>query len=299
MSVNDTGATGISLSALAQMLISGDNDGKITKSELELFVKEHQIEFLSINSGNKKTVEEMMAELKAELKNSYVGDDTTAENKDAENSDTEKTDNTPSINNEEYAKLQKEVEELEKNIADYKGKKTELEKQKKDKEAEIIAKKEEFDKLEKEIATENEEYKKIIDKINQTAKETEEEIAYQQKRTVYAALAAYNPEEDGEWDAYIEKRLNNENFTAAFKSAVKGLTSKSDFIALNLQALGARFSKIGGELEALNNDYKNITGEIANTNSLIETSEVSLSSAKETLSKSVSNLVSEAEMALV
>ena len=299
MAVNDTGATGITLKQLADTLLEKDADKKITQEELRLFVSEHQIEFLSINNGNQKTIEQMMADLQAELKDSYVGKDKEDKSKEAESKDTDTTSSDTSANTEEYNKLQKQVEQYKKDIETFTSKKTGLEASKTKKAAEIIAKKAEFDKLEKEVSEENEEYKRIIEKINQATKDAEEDIKYQQKRAVYSALAAYNPNEDGEWDSYIEKRFNNEDFTSAFTSAVKGLTSKADFVSSKLQVLGSKFSAIGNELETLNNEYKTITNDITTTNSTLETTKASLSEAEKALSKAVPNLVTEAEMQLV
>lgn len=202
---------------------------------------------------------------------------------------------------EEVEKLRQEIEQIDKDIEAQKAKIKEKQKLLEAKQEELKEKQEALDKANDNLATEQGKLNDIERDIKAKEKEKQEtEDLIKEKQAlllkkaeetqadeIKKAQSAYNPETDGDWNAFLMNKLEELNVDSSLSSEIKQLSNKLTGINTELNGLNRAFgaqqtvvaaaskevTAAQGAFDAVNNEITALNDEISGAETIIQNKE--------------------------
>ncbi len=261
------------LTTLANKLLEQDEDKVITKEEIKEFVKTNEAEFVSLDIDTNQIENELSEILKDNMDESEVDE---ADNADETNND-----------NDEISELKSKIKELKNKISGYDTKLTNLNSSLKLLDTQLESEQSKYEKLEQEAKVQNKKLEQIISSIDDATKDMEDDMKAKQKKASIDAVAEYNPDEDGEWDEYIQNYMSNVEIDSSLKTNLSSLVKKSDFIQTNLSSLADSLSSQARKIENLNIQIAATKANISETTSLKDSANKELKTLNTELSQKI------------
>lgn len=154
------------------------------------------------------------------------------------------------------SKLEAKEQELE-------AKQAELDRAKNNYEAEQA----ELERLTKLYNANKEEYEDVADAIDEATKDLEDEIKSEQQAAIYKAMSEYNPEKDGSWESFLNKKLEGSIGGTALSGLIDSLSSKESGLLRTLGNLQLQISAQTGVVSAAKANFTNVQVEYDTINS--------------------------------
>ena len=280
MTIDSVSQTKINL--LANKLLTSDEDKFITKNELFTFISENNTEILSLNL-KKDDVQNAM--IKA-LDSSYVAD---KEIEEEDNSDFAHV----------YNNIKDKILRLQAKLDNYNLLSEQLISDQTSTYNMLKEEENKYTELQQTLKQESRAYDKIIERIETTTKNLEADIARKQQEMAYEAMSNYNPEQDGEWNEYVNKYMANKNITSQFLGMLVSLTNREEFLQSSMDVLGSKLSEQSKVVNDLAKNYADILEGIENNDSLIASTTTQIDSAKIELSNSFLSIISQKEAGVI
>lgn len=180
----------------------------------------------------------------------------------------------------EIEKLKEQIEKYDEQIAEINERlKTE---QGKLAAAEAVLKphKDELERLQEELASKQEQYSKITDAIEAATKSLEEDAKVKQQKAIYEAMAEYDEEKDGDWDAYLEKKLSGVMDETALSNLISSLSGQSKDLMRELGTLQTKISVKADLVKSAQVDVDACNTRIAGINQELATAQTNKTTAE-------------------
>ena len=195
--------------------------------------------------------------------------------------------------------LNAEIERLDAEIEASKEQLDEKTVELEDAKAAYLKEQEEYDKLQKEYKEKENKYDEISNAINSATEGLEDSVKSAQQDAIYKAMGSYNEQEDGDWNAYLQKQLEGVLPDSKLQGLIESLTGESKGIATELGALKNKMAGQSLVLDSAKIKYDAAQAEVTNLESTIATSEASKTEMSQKVVQAVMNSISAEEMALV
>ncbi len=119
-----------------------------------------------------------------------------------------------------------------------------------------------LDELQTTYNENKEEYDSIQEAITEATKNLEEDMRQKQQKAIYKALADYDEETDGDWNAYLNKKLEGVVESSALSSLIDNLSSKETGVLKTLGKLQIDIATQTAVVQAANTTMTTLQGEV-------------------------------------
>lgn len=149
------------------------------------------------------------------------------------------------------------------------------------------------------INDKQEEFDELQDAINKAVEDYEKSDADNKRAAINKAMAEYDPNKDGDWNAYLQEELKGVVGDSSFKTLIADLEGTSSSTASELASLQITAESQKRMVDASTAIVTGIQNDIALLEETITVSEASMQVLREKILEAITNSISPEEMALV
>lgn len=150
-----------------------------------------------------------------------------------------------------------------------------------------------------EMNEKQEEFDEIQSAIEQATKDYEDSEAHNRQQAIYKAMAEYNEQEDGDWNAYLQKELKGVVGDSSFQTLISDLSGSSKSVAGDLGRLQIQANSQKLTMNASKAIVDSVSADIQSLQEMVSVCEASIQTVRNKILEAITNSISEEEMALV
>ena len=278
--------TGISsqLVEYAQRLYANDTDKIITVGEIKTFLQ-NDAEFISSKISSDSALGELSA-----LFNSQDADDAVKE---------EAGEDSATANPlEEYTKIQAQITQYQELLARFGVQISAITAESEKLQTQLNDAVATYNNIERNFLTANGKLEDTASDIETAEQIIQDDIEHQQKRAVWQAIQDYNPDEDGDWDSYLEDACKDTVYSS-YCPKLNSLIDSSQITVKEVQGLASQLSSLIGQISEFSDKLKFNSTSITQLNSMKEITTTALGKAQKDLEESLLGAISQSEMELL
>lgn len=163
----------------------------------------------------------------------------------------------------------------------------------------ILADQNAYEETKRTIESKQKDYEYVTNSIEKAMENLEEDAKRAQKRAVYKALAEYNKDKDGDFDAYLAKKLKGAVPSQTYQTLIKSLSGQSHSLLNEIGNLQTNLSELESALKSCQENISSIKDSITDLSSQITAKNSEIDEKQAEIKSTVSGLVSKEEWSIV